>query len=82
MITLLYHDSLIQVKFEEAKNIVIDSTTEIDRPLFGNMIQSSKTISREDDFKNLMGEISDFARYWMAHGKKIDLKIEGKTNDG
>jgi len=79
---LLYHESLIQGRLEEAKKKFIESIVEEDEPAFEDAITSSVTVSEEKDLGSLMGEVSDFARYWLAKGKKIRLKVEGETKDG
>ena len=82
MTTLLYHETLIQGRLEEAKKKFIEIIVDEEEPAFEDIITSSVTVSGERDLGRLMGEVSDFARYWLAQGKKIRLKVEGEARDG
>ena len=80
--TLLYYETLIPGRLEDAKRKFIEFIVDEEEPAFKNILTSSITLAGEGELRQLVGEVSDFAMYWFAQGKKIRLKVEGEARNG
>jgi len=80
--TLLFYETQIPARFEEAKKKLIEFIAGEEKSAYESSLSSSTTIVGEGDLGRVLGDVSEFARYWFAQGKKILLRVEGETQNG
>jgi transcription initiation factor IIE alpha subunit len=76
--TVKNHESLVESRIDDVKERLFVVVKKPAEPVYNDRLVSSQTVTSLKELERAMAEVSDFAKYWIRQGKKVELKVEGE----